>query len=154
MEFQTASMDNLAKVITVIIAALGVYFLYYLFTETDSVLWLVPVVLLLSLALSYSMIPRIFMSQGNIEIKNTFVKINIPVQSIKHIGLYEKKFSIRTFGVGGVFGYFGYFNGREVWYVTDRNKKVKIQTENKTYVISPDENEKFISEILKLKNRI
>lgn len=59
-----------------------------------------------------------------------------------------KKFNIRTFGVGGLFGYFGYFNGNDVWYVTNVDKKIQIKMKSgKTYMISPENTEDLLRQL-------
>jgi hypothetical protein len=56
--------------------------------------------------------------------------------------------------VGGLFGYFGYFNGKEVWYVTNTHKKVKIVLESgKVYMISPENTDDFVQEVEQRRNK-
>lgn len=155
MNFRTASMDTYTKVMTIVFIIFFSVVIFALVTSGEKfVFW--PVCIMIGAIVSaYLMIPKIGLEQGNLKIKNTFVNIEIPVRSIKNVELITKTgFNIRTFGIGGLFGYFGYFNGNEVWYVTNIRKKVKIQTEKKTYLISPEEPLKFINEIEKLKNNI
>jgi len=66
-------------------------------------------------------------------------------------------YSVRTFGVGGLFGYFGKFWNKEygnmTWYATRRDKAIMIITkENKKIILTPDEVEKFINEFKEIKN--
>lgn len=155
MNFRTASMDSYTKVMTIVFIIFFSVVIFALVRSEEKLVWLPILILLGSMVVAYLMIPKIDLEQGNLKIKNTFVNIEIPVRSIKNVELITKTgFNIRTFGIGGLFGYFGYFNGNDVWYVTNIRKKVKIQTEKKTYLISPEEPKKFINEIEKLKNNI
>lgn len=155
MNFRTASMDTYTKVMTIVFV---IFFSVVIFALEQSdqkfVFWPVSI-MVAAIVTAYLMIPKIDLEQGSLKIKNTFVDIQVPVRSIKYVKLITKTgFNLRTFGIGGLFGYFGYFNGNDVWYVTNIRKKVKIQTERKTYLISPEEPQKFINEIEKLKNNI
>ena len=82
-------------------------------------------------------------------IKNNFVNFKIKREEIAELDIITgKKFNIRTFGVGGLFGYFGYFNGNDVWYVTNLNKKIQITMKSgKIYMISPENTENFLREL-------
>lgn len=155
MNFRTASMDTYTKVMTIVFI---IFFSVVIFSLVRSdqkfVFWPVSI-MVAAIVTAYLMVPEIDLEQGNLKIKNTFVNIQVPVKSIKNVELITKTaFNYRTFGIGGLFGYFGYFNGNDVWYVTNIRKKVKIQTERKTYLISPEEPQKFINEIEKLKKNI
>ena len=58
------------------------------------------------------------------------------------------KWSIRTFGVGGLFGYFGKFYNRNIgsmtWYATQRENFVLIKTSKNNIIITPDDAENFV----------
>ena len=59
--------------------------------------------------------------------------------------------SIRTFGVGGLFGYFGKFAnaklGNMTWYATRRDKTVLIKTAgNKKIILTPDDPNQFVAD--------
>ena len=155
MNFRTASMDTYTKVMTIrFIIFFSVVIFALVQSDQEFVFWPVSIMIAV-IVTAYLMIPKIDLEQGSLKIKNTFVDIQVPVKSIKYVELITKTgFNLRTFGIGGLFGYFGYFNGNDVWYVTNVRKKVKIQTERKTYLISPEEPQKFINEIEKLKNNI
>ena len=155
MNFRTASMDTYTKVMTIVFI---IFFSVVIFSLVQSdqkfVFWPVSI-MVAAIVTAYLMVPKIDLEQGSLKIKNSFVNIQVPVKSIKNVELITKTaFNYRTFGIGGLFGYFGYFNGNDVWYVTNIRKKVKIQTERKTYLISPEEPQKFINEIEKLKKNI
>lgn len=73
---------------------------------------------------------------------------------IKTVELIERKklgYSIRTFGVGGLFGYYGWFTnftlGKMTWYATRRNNYVLVRTvHNKKIILTPDEPGQFVAE--------
>lgn len=61
----------------------------------------------------------------------------------------EMKWSIRTFGVGGLFGYLGKFTnsniGSMTWYATRRGNYILLVAGGKKIVLTPDEPEAFIA---------
>ncbi|TXF79602.1 PH domain-containing protein [Chryseobacterium sp.] len=155
--FPTAGMDRATAVYSVIFGVIcaGVVATLLFFGEKgEMALVLIPAVVLVAATVTaYLMIPKISVGDGKVMVKNTFVNIVFPVVSITRVERYEKVgFNIRTFGVGGVFGYFGYFNGNDVWYVTNIRKKVKITLKTgKVYMVSPEDPDGFIDEILNMK---
>ena len=80
----------------------------------------------------------------------------INIKEIETFGTLDKiGLNLRTAGVGGLFGYFGYFNGKDVWYVTNTKKKVKmILNSGKVYMISPENPDDFVKEVQKRKNEL
>jgi len=65
----------------------------------------------------------------------------------------DLKWTIRTFGVGGLFGYFGKFRnskiGNMTWYATRRNNAILINLKDgQKIVITPDNPESLIVEII------
>lgn len=74
------------------------------------------------------------------------------IESVRVIEKESLKFTIRTFGVGGLFGYYGKFYnsalGKMTWYLTRRDHLVLIRTDdNKTILLSPDELDAFTNEL-------
>lgn len=64
----------------------------------------------------------------------------------------DLKWTIRTFGVGGLFGYFGKFRnskiGNMIWYATRRNNAILISLKDgQKIVITPDDPESLIHEL-------
>ncbi|HLP49953.1 MAG TPA: PH domain-containing protein [Chitinophagales bacterium] len=61
----------------------------------------------------------------------------------------DMKWTIRTFGVGGLFGYFGKFTntaiGGMTWYATRRENYVLLRLANKRIILTPDEPKQFIA---------
>jgi hypothetical protein len=65
----------------------------------------------------------------------------------------DLKWTIRTYGVGGLFGYFGKFRnskiGNMTWYATRRNNAILINLKDgQKIVITPDNPESLIVEII------
>jgi hypothetical protein len=65
----------------------------------------------------------------------------------------DLKWTIRTFGVGGLFGYFGKFRnskiGNMTWYATRRNQAILINlNDGQRIVITPDNPESLIVELI------
>ena len=143
-EFSTAKMDGRTKTTTIIVLLFLIVFpIASLFFIPPKPAVSIPSFILLYgvIFISYGFIPkRIAVSDDQILIKNLFGSVIININEIETIDKIEKTgLNLRTFGVGGVFGYFGYFNGRDVWYVTNIHKRVKITVDSgKIYMISPE----------------
>ncbi|MDQ0475701.1 PH domain-containing protein [Chryseobacterium sp. MDT2-18] len=152
-EFVTAKMDDRTKIFTLILLvllpllALSSFFMQ----PPKPVVSVVLTILLISvIVISYGLVPkRIAISDDQILIRNLFGAVIININEIKTADKIEKTgLNLRTFGVGGLFGYFGYFNGRDVWYVTNIHKKVKmILKSGKIYMISPENPDNFLQEV-------
>lgn len=155
MKNDTASMDRWTKLYTWLFVFFYfgmVYFMINSKTPINAVV-IVSGILWAAFLVSYLMVPKIFTEQNEIVIKNLFTTIHIPVDSIRSIEAYPRiGLNVRTMGVGGIFGFFGYFNWGEVWYVTNIYKKVKMVTNGgKIYVISPENPEAFVDQMMKRK---
>lgn len=157
-EFQTAKMDRFTKSITVILLvflpllAVSSFFIEPQKLFVSVLLW---VLFIAVIVISYCFVPkRIAISEDQILIKNLFGSVIINIAEIISIEKIEKiGFNLRTFGVGGLFGYFGYFNGKDIWYVTNTNNKVKIiLNSGKIYMISPENTSDFVEQIQKRKS--
>ena len=150
-EFKTAKMDNRTSVITIVVLLFLVLFPFstFLFDEAEPVFLVTSFVLMYgAIIIAYCFVPkRIAVSDSQILIKNVFGSVIININEIKSIlRLNKTGFSLRTFGVGGLFGYFGYFNGKDIWYVTNVQKKVQIILKSgKKYILSPENPEEFIN---------
>lgn len=159
-EFSTAKMDNTTKIITVIVLffLLLLPFSTFLPDQPQPVFLVTSFVLMYgAIFISYGFIPkRIAVSDDQILVKNLFGPVLINIDNIETIAKIEKLgLNLRTFGVGGLFGYFGYFNGKDVWYVTNTHKKVKmILKSGKVYIISPENPDDFVKEIEKRKSEL
>lgn len=73
------------------------------------------------------------------------------IKSVEQIDKENLSWSVRVFGVGGLFGYWGKFTNRKIgsmtWYATRRNNAVLIKTiYNKVIILTPNEPEKFVAE--------
>lgn len=149
--FPTAKMDLQTKIFTILFGLICLVVIgfggYEIFTEKAFFLLFPVAVVCIALISSYLMIPEISVdAQKNILIKNNFVNFKIKREEIAELDIITgKKFNIRTFGVGGLFGY---FNGNDVWYVTNLNKKIQITMKSgKIYMISPENTENFLREL-------
>ena len=159
-EFSTAKMDETTKMITIIVLLFLILFPIssFFFEPPKPAISIVSFVLMYGVIfISYGFIPkRIAVSTDQILIKNLFGSVVINIKEIETIGTLEKiGLNLRTAGVGGLFGYFGYFNGKDVWYVTNTKKKVKmILNSGKVYMISPENPDDFVKEVQKRKNEL
>ncbi len=88
-------------------------------------------------------------------IHRTISDVIIRRQDIKRVMPITKdqtRWTIRTFGIGGLFGYYGQFVnskfGDMTWYATRRDNTVLIETiDDKKLIVTPDEPEAFIKEL-------
>ena len=78
------------------------------------------------------------------------------ILEIKPITYKEIRFSIRTFGNGGIFSLSGSFTNKKfgdmTWYITRKDTLLMIVTKKEKFVISPDAPKDFIKEVEKLLN--
>jgi len=159
-EFSTAKMDETTKMITIIVLLFLILFPIssFFFEPPKPAISIVSFVLMYGVIfISYGFIPkRIAVSTDQILIKNLFGSVVINIKEIETFGTLDKiGLNLRTAGVGGLFGYFGYFNGKDVWYVTNTKKKVKmILQSGKVYMISPENPDDFVKEVQKRKNEL
>lgn len=156
-EFETAKMDDLTKMLTVAVILLFVAVPFFpLDAELNlNIRLLIMVVGFTVVFISYLHVPRNFqLSKSSLSFRNGFRTVEIPLNEITEASRSLKKFQFRTFGIGGLFGYFGRFNGTEKWFVTNRNKKIKLITSGQIFVISPEEPEEFLKALNALKNNI
>lgn len=73
------------------------------------------------------------------------------VLDVKPIDYKDLRFSIRTFGIGGVFGFSGSFTNKKfgdmTWNFTRKDNLVMIVTQKQKFVVSPDNRELFITKV-------
>lgn len=159
-EFSTAKMDETTKMITIIVLLFLILFPIssFFFEPPKPVISIISFVLMYGVIfISYGFIPkRIAVSTDQILVKNLFGPVVINIKEIETVGTLEKTgLNLRTAGVGGLFGYFGYFNGKDIWYVTNTKKKVKMVLKSgKVYMISPENPDEFVKEVQRRKNEL
>ena len=157
----TASLDKLAKIVTVAITALFAFVMisqFFLLKVAGDY----PLMILIGFPLLYILV-YVF-RPINYSITHDSIVINRPAKNvilnkadIKSVELIDKnliRYTMRLAGVGGLFGYFGKFVNRKLgkmtWYATRRDKTVLITTSaNKKIIITPDEPENFVTEFAK-----
>ncbi|MGC9151438.1 MAG: PH domain-containing protein [Microbacter sp.] len=156
MEYK-ASLDNTAKIITVLVIAVFVYLgyrsIHLMMLHPDDLRMLLVQggVLLLFLVLiigSYLMSPRYYrVENDNLVIvrpaKNKLISLD-EIASVRILDPNEAGGAIRTFGNGGLFGYYGkYFYpkfGRVTLYTSQRKNRILIETKQGfKFMISPDD---------------
>ncbi|WP_027377848.1 PH domain-containing protein [Kaistella palustris] len=157
-EFETAKMDQGTRLLTVILLILMPLFAvtpFFIKPAQPVPAVALMIILIGAVVISYGFVPKsIEVSESRIIIKNLYGRVAINIKDIKTLEqITTLGFNFRTFGVGGLFGYFGYFNKGEVWYVTNRHKKVRITLQSgKIYMISPGDPEKFVATVTESRN--
>jgi len=155
----SASLDNLAKGVTIGITVLFAGIIigqFSIIKETDSTIPIYTLATLLIIYLGAFLFRPIdySLSHDGITIRRLIKDVKIAreqIVSVEVINSNKIEGSIRTFGVGGLFGYYGKFAnfelGSTTWYATRRQKTVLIKTiNNKKIILTPDEPEKFVAD--------
>jgi hypothetical protein len=103
---------------------------------------------------------KYIIERGKLIIRRPLKDLTIDILNIKDVALIDKdamKWSIRTFGNGGLFGFYGKFRngafGNMTWYATKRNNYVMLKTtDSETIILTPDDT-KMVDELRKLIGR-
>ena len=73
------------------------------------------------------------------------------ILEVKSIDYKDLRFSVRTFGIGGVFGFSGSFTNKKfgdmTWNFTSKDNLVMIVTQKQKFVVSPDNRTLFITKV-------
>jgi Bacterial PH domain len=161
-----ASLDNLSKVLTLIMSPIFVLWPLYMFYTISQqpnhtfsgafILLILFVFLIYAICLmlwvkSYSVTSDLLIVNkflGNSKIDRSAIK------NAKYISKSEMGFVIRLMGNGGIFGYTGFFTskviGRMRWHVTNKDNMVLITLHTgKIICVSPDDVPGFLKAINK-----
>ncbi len=158
MTYKT-SLDNLAKGITISITVLFAVIIIGQYSIIKDVGRAVPiyttVALILIYFIAFAFRPINYnLANGKLTIHRLLLDVNIDRVNIKSVELIDKDkigWSLRTFGIGGLFGYFGYFvnikMGKMTWYATRKDRTVLLLTnDNKKIILTPDDHTKFLTD--------
>jgi len=153
------SLDNLAKGITISITVLFAVIIIGQYSIIKDAGRAVPiyttVTLILIYFIAFAFRPINYnLANGKLTIHRLLLDVNIDRANIKSVELIDKDkigWSLRTFGVGGLFGYFGYFAnikmGKMTWYATRKDRTVLLLTnDNKKIILTPDDPTKFVTD--------
>ena len=154
-----ASLDGIAKafstVFTLLLVAV-VLWQIYLFIDTPQLNSIIASVFLLAILLvPYYYHPiKYYVDAEKVIIKRPFKSVNINKKEIKNVRLVheqEMKGTLRSFGVAGLYGYFGRYSnlkmGSMLWYATQRRNYVLIQTQDKNYILTPNNPQLFVQQL-------
>lgn len=152
-----ASLDKMAKAISflfVMIAILMLFFPKLISIDNqgfNELFFISPILIIVSIICFILKPSHYILEEDAIIIHRMFNDVKILHSDILKVELVpaEKlKWSIRTFGVGGLFGYFGKFYNRNIgsmtWYATQRENFVLIKTSKNNIIITPDDAENFV----------
>ena len=153
------SLDNLAKGITISITVLFAVIIIGQYSIIKDAGRAVPiyttVALILIYFIAFAFRPINYnLANGKLTIHRLLLDVNIDRVNIKSVELIDKDkigWSLRTFGVGGLFGYFGNFAnikmGKMTWYATRKDRIVLLLTNNnKKIILTPDDPTKFVAD--------
>ena len=98
---------------------------------------------------------RYIITENELIVERPLINARIRREDIRTVERIEKnkiKWSLRMFGVGGVFRYYGTFTnlslGRMTWYATRKDNPVLIKTANGSKIIvTPNEPDNFLKEL-------
>lgn len=164
MNLHKASMDSFTTALTIVVSFILVLSGFVpLFTSefqfsnviTPAPFYVMPFAFIIMLLLTFGFSPRAYSVQdGQLVIyrpfRNKFYRTE-GIQTVTIVSKEELKWSMRVFGVGGLFGYFGLFRnsryGTMIWYATRRDQFVVIERSNgRAIVLTPDDPSSFVSE--------
>ncbi len=158
MKYST-SLDTSAKVITIgvtILFAVIIFGQYAFIEQADGALPIYTTTALLLIYLfAFSFRPLHYVvTSREVSVHRLFSDVKIERNKIQSVELLNKDqlaWTVRTFGVGGLFGYYGKFaNGKigsMTWYATRQDRTVLIRTvDDKKIILTPDDPEKFVAD--------
>ena len=158
MRYKT-SLDNFAKGITIGVTILFAFIIVGQYSIIKDSGRAVPiyttVAVLLIYFIAFAFRPIDYnLTLDKLIIHRLFMDVKIERNSIKSMELIDKEkisWSIRTFGVGGLFGYYGKFAntklGSMTWYATRKDRMVLVRTiDNRKIILTPDNPDKFIAD--------
>ena len=158
MTYKT-SLDNMTKVITIVITILFAAIIVGQFSIIKDEGKSVPIFTTILLSIIYfgtfSFRPISYkLTDDKLIIHRPLSDVKIDRTEIKNVEQLDKdklSWVLRIFGVGGLFGYWGKFSNTKIgsmtWYATRRNNAVLVTTiYNKKIVLTPNEPEKFVTE--------
>ncbi|SEJ84371.1 PH domain-containing protein [Dyadobacter sp. SG02] len=156
----SASLDRTTKIITTAITVLFAGILIYeyqTFSRGERTgLFISTAVLLITYGSAYIFRPIGYsVTEHELVIHRPLNDVRYAREALESVQVIVKKdlqFTIRTFGVGGLWGYYGYFYnsvyGKMIWYITRRDHLVLIKATNKkTILLSPDDIDSFTTEL-------
>lgn len=136
-----ASLDLPAKIIT------GLFHILCLFFAIKGMLLPAIILFATDLVCYFLHTTAYELNKDELIIKRPFKPVVIKRKDIEDIQFLtdeQLKWTIRSFGVGGLFGYFGYFYNRQLgsmlWYTSQRKNRILIVLKNMDkIVVSPDD---------------
>lgn len=153
-----ASLDNLAKAITIGVGILFACIIggqFFFEQNAGPTAYFMAGFFLLIYGITYAFRPISYtLSPDQLIINRPVAPVKIDRSIVQSAELLEKdaiRWSVRIFGVGGLFGYFGKFANTKIggmtWYATRRSKAVLLRMVNgKRIVLTPDEPERFVAD--------
>ena len=161
MKFK-ASLDTPAILVTALVFVIFAICIGIQLTLTNSgnsgISLLVTIILSATYAGAFLFRPLGYeISPDAVIIQRPVKNVQIPLHSVAGVELISRdqlRYTIRTFGVGGLFGYYGRFANRTIgsmtWYATRRDRNVLLTLGNgQKILLTPDEPEQFIRALTK-----
>jgi hypothetical protein len=154
-----ASLDRLARISTIIFSALllgvaAINIRVLIGTQMPASAYLLVLLLLSIWLLCFGLAPIGYeLTDTTLAVRRRLNRKFIARDAIAEVTLLNREsisWSIRTFGVGGLFGYYGKFANRKLgamtWYLSRRDRVVLLRLHNGSkIVLSPDDAEAFVA---------
>lgn len=159
MEFK-ASLDLFSKFITTLVAILFLAIILFVASLNEHYDFIRFAISIFTIGLFVSIFAFCFfyrikgyvVENGKITVIRPFRDVTIDITQIKDVYTVPKdslRWTIKTFGNGGLFGYFGHFynsyHGNLIWYATKRDNYLIIETLDKGKIVLTPDDVKMIS---------
>lgn len=162
MEYK-APLDNVTKAVTICVTILFITIIavdLIYFNDSKRIATYITVSILITIYLGcFMMSPRGYiLTEDDVIVRRAVGNVIINRDDIAHMERIESNelnWTIRTWGVGGLFGYFGKFTnakfGEMIWYASNKNCMLLIVTKSgKKIVLSPQNPKNFINDYSRL----
>lgn len=152
-DFSTAPYDTACRVVTSLVFAMTAFFIFLFFRIDDFppyAMALMPAVLLITWGFS---VRGYSIEHGRLVVQRPFLSRSIALgKDIAAVHDPEAaKGAVRIAGNGGLFGYYGSFRSKKLGlftaFATDWKFGVVVRTGGKTFVVTPEDPEMFISRL-------
>ncbi len=154
-----ASLDGIAKafstVFTLLLVAIIVWQVYH-FIQAPQLNAVIASAFLLAILLVpfYHHPIKYSISANQVIVKRPFRSVYIhrgDILSVSVLNEHDMKDTLRSFGIAGLYGYFGRYSNLKIgsmhWYATQLRNYVLIQTQDKNYILTPDNPQEFVRQL-------
>lgn len=153
------SLGTWTKIVTIVVTVLFAFIIIEQYSiikdagKANPIFTSVTLITVYAIALAFRPI-YYKITNDKLIVHRIFSDVKIDRQNIKSISIIDKdkiSWSLRTFGMGGLFGFFGNFAnikmGRMTWYATRKDRTVLVLTnDSKKIILTPDDPAKLVAD--------